>query len=438
MKLSRCLAVVLLLLPLTAGCPAEDPGGDDADATQMDAGTDVDAEDSQADTSDDVADDTSQDADAQMSTVPESITTGGAEFSAPIAANEKIDIQLEANEGDRIVMWLRKADGTDWNPSVSIFRPGEPEAIAWGNPSGPADAHIPYREDELDVGWEFFSGGSYRLELANLSQSDGRFDFELTCISGPCRQEATDSDGDGVTDDRDNCPNDANAEQMDADGDGLGDVCDPDQQGDPYVGLTNQALRDEILLRHQGHTAVSYDEAREFLFGSVDNVDGVVECVYTGQTIQTETVPPSTQFNTEHTWPQSRGADTGAPESDMHHLFPTDSDANTRRSANYFGDVVSNVSWSEGGSKLGEDASGDKRFEPRDEHKGNVARAMFYFSVVYQMSIPDHEEQALRQWHTDDPVDAAERVRNQAIDNLQNSRNPFIDYPEIADQIDDF
>jgi hypothetical protein len=37
----------------------------------------------------------------------------------------------------------------------------------------------------------------------------------------------TDTDGDGVTDDTDNCPADANADQADTDGDGLGDVCDP-------------------------------------------------------------------------------------------------------------------------------------------------------------------------------------------------------------------
>lgn len=35
-----------------------------------------------------------------------------------------------------------------------------------------------------------------------------------------------DSDGDGIFDDVDNCPNIANADQADADGDGIGDVCD--------------------------------------------------------------------------------------------------------------------------------------------------------------------------------------------------------------------
>jgi hypothetical protein len=37
----------------------------------------------------------------------------------------------------------------------------------------------------------------------------------------------SDSDGDGVLDDADNCPGEANADQADADGDGQGDACDP-------------------------------------------------------------------------------------------------------------------------------------------------------------------------------------------------------------------
>ena len=46
------------------------------------------------------------------------------------------------------------------------------------------------------------------------------------------RGGTTDSDGDGVPDDIDNCPDDSNPDQLDSDGDGVGDVCD-DCPNDP-------------------------------------------------------------------------------------------------------------------------------------------------------------------------------------------------------------
>jgi len=39
--------------------------------------------------------------------------------------------------------------------------------------------------------------------LQNRSNADGPFDFELTCLSGPCSQGGDDFDGDGVADDVD-------------------------------------------------------------------------------------------------------------------------------------------------------------------------------------------------------------------------------------------
>ncbi len=47
----------------------------------------------------------------------------------------------------------------------------------------------------------------------------------------------TDSDGDGVNDDDDNCPDTANADQANYDGDAQGDVCDPDDDNDGILDV---------------------------------------------------------------------------------------------------------------------------------------------------------------------------------------------------------
>jgi hypothetical protein len=53
------------------------------------------------------------------------------------------------------------------------------------------------------------------------------FTFDLTCGT-------LDSDGDGVPDASDNCPNSPNPDQIDLDGDGQGDACDVDDDGDGW------------------------------------------------------------------------------------------------------------------------------------------------------------------------------------------------------------
>lgn len=56
---------------------------------------------------------------------------------------------------------------------------------------------------------------------------DVKVDFDLEKSAVP-----TDLDGDGVVDDKDNCPDVANPDQKDTDGDKLGDACDADDDGD--------------------------------------------------------------------------------------------------------------------------------------------------------------------------------------------------------------
>lgn len=53
---------------------------------------------------------------------------------------------------------------------------------------------------------------------------------------GVCYDPPPDSDGDGITDSRDNCPRNHNPDQADCDGDGTGDVCDSFNGTEAYLG----------------------------------------------------------------------------------------------------------------------------------------------------------------------------------------------------------
>jgi subtilisin-like proprotein convertase family protein len=210
----------------------------------------------------------------------------------------------------------------------------------------------------------------------------------------------------------------------------------PTDPQDPFQGLRDAALLAAIKKSSTGKHVVSYNEARKVIFTDLDVKNGKVRDVYTGREINGGKIPSSSDMNVEHTWPQSKGA-TGEAKSDLHHLFPTDSKANSTRGSFPFGKVVT-VQWSQGGSKFGLDAQGRKVFEPPDEHKGNVARALFYFSAEYNKRIPPEEESVLREWNKLDKVDAAELARNEKISTVQGNRNQFVEHSNLADRIADF
>jgi len=209
-----------------------------------------------------------------------------------------------------------------------------------------------------------------------------------------------------------------------------------------------QGLFDEQLktaLRNfttQGYVSLGYNTARDKMFEFIDdyNNDDTIECVYIGRKIKAanRTQAQNQGFNTEHTYPQSFFNSNEPMVSDLFHLFPTDNYPNTIRSNYPFGIVVSNITWDSAGSKLGKDYEGSTVFEPRNVHKGNVARALFYFVVKYTNLggfMSGKQEAALRQWNIQDTVDWKERLRNERISLFQKVRNPFIDHPELVDRI---
>lgn len=201
------------------------------------------------------------------------------------------------------------------------------------------------------------------------------------------------------------------------------------------------------------HTSLGYGEARKHLFGSIhlEQITGLyaVKDVYCEEYVTEKQaqigpgqIPSAEHINTEHTWPQSRFTSRypkDVQKCDLHHLYPTDTKMNSHRSSLRFGEVAEDMEDLKcPQSRLGHSSTGSVVFEPPDRHKGNVARAIFYFATRYQMKVSDDEESFLRQWNEDDPVDEAESRRNEEVYQLQKTRNPFIDFPDLAKKIRDF
>ncbi len=227
---------------------------------------------------------------------------------------------------------------------------------------------------------------------------------------------------------------------------------------DTTENLSEESLKQALkVITGQGYRSLGYSPpfpapapcARDTMFMLIDNqatngqgaTQNTIECVYTGRQIVgyvdrvqcQNTADPYYNFNTEHTFPQSLFSSLEPMRSDMYHLYPTDESANNKRSNYPFG-IVNNPTWSVGGSKFDQNTN---IFEPRDVHKGAVARAMFYFVTRYQNynSYLNSQEQILRQWHKTFLPSQSERRRCNDIYNYQKNRNPFIDYPQFLDRI---
>jgi hypothetical protein len=222
----------------------------------------------------------------------------------------------------------------------------------------------------------------------------------------------------------------------------------------PYTGPADQYssienLRDAALLAaleqltKTNAKSLGYEPAKTALFGTggIDVHGGQIECVYTGQLFSPDQLDKSGGFNTEHSWPQSEfSGDTTAEKSDLHHLFPGEQKINSCRGSCSYGDTGQpDPQCSAGGSGRGPTIGGSTPvFMVRPARRGDIARAHFYFAARYHLTISNSEETALRCWHHQDPPDADEQARNDAIEALQHNRNPFVDRPELVDHIANF
>jgi len=185
--------------------------------------------------------------------------------------------------------------------------------------------------------------------------------------------------------------------------------------------------------------------------------------VYSGYTITLDlTQDPSSNayeqgINCEHTFPQSMYSGTEPMKSDMHHLFPTKSNVNSSRGNDPFEEIPDEDSdiWyrndysqtdiptefiDEYAEKYNPSNQSDERFEPREEQKGNTARAMLYFYAMYSDVSNDEfweiQKETLMDWHYYDEADEIETERTWKIAEYQDGLpNPFVIDSTLARRI---
>lgn len=228
-------------------------------------------------------------------------------------------------------------------------------------------------------------------------------------------------------------------------------------QPDPPSDLSGSELRTWLKTNwYNGyHTTLYYNSAREQMYGYIDKQsDGQVYCVYTGFHQAGSYTTYLDPINCEHTIPQSWFSEDEPMKSDIFHLFPTHQDVNSARGNLNFAEIndsqtdkwyivnstntgltiLTSVPFSniDNYSELNTSTN----FEPREDHCGDAARAIFYFYTMYptqagaisNLANPD----TLYKWHLEDPVDSWEMQRNNRTENSQGNRNPYIDHPDIA------
>ena len=162
-------------------------------------------------------------------------------------------------------------------------------------------------------------------------------------------------------------------------------------------------------------------------------------------------------MNIEHSFPKSWwGGTQNNAYCDLYNLYPSDSKANSDKS-NFPMGVVVNVTKpaGEGYDKVGTgyaDGQLIKMWEPGNHFKGEFARSYLYMATTYQhlkwvktglQSLENNSWPTLREWayklylkwSKQDRVDQQEIDRNNAAAKIQNNRNLFIDYPNLAEYV---
>ena len=244
-------------------------------------------------------------------------------------------------------------------------------------------------------------------------------------------------------------------------------VCGQERYYRPVEGLKKAELKSALCGLIQPEQVLDYGGRGEGYtwagFAEADRMpDGVtVRDRYSDIVREFDGLEAVPGMNIEHVFANSWwGHTVNNAYCDLFNLFPSDASANGRKSNNPMGMVTGKVSFDNGVTRVGQSASYREDslitvWEPADRWKGDFARTFFYMATCYEglqdewqtneglLVVEKNRYPTLRpwvsrmllEWSEADPVDDIERERNEAVYGIQGNRNPFVDYPQLADYI---
>lgn len=231
-------------------------------------------------------------------------------------------------------------------------------------------------------------------------------------------------------------------------------------------GKSGAALKAAAYNCIKGHKVISYGDDTWVVFRDSDvRSDGTWWDIYSNERRNANSGYGG--MNIEHGVPNSWWAIEKSDRKkedaykDIHHLFPSDANANSRKS-NYPLGETNNPTWTNGVTTIGKPTNGHGGqggyiYEPADEYKGDNARAYFYMATRYPTigwrsdsgasswgimfnkenypTLVNWAQILLLTWADNDQVSQKEIDRNEAIYKHQKNRNPFVDLPGLEDYI---
>jgi endonuclease I len=218
----------------------------------------------------------------------------------------------------------------------------------------------------------------------------------------------------------------------------------PENYYTTITGKTGRELRSALHNIIDDHRVIKYSsknpdtaDALAELDADPKDSDSVI-LIYSRRSEAISNFGTSSGWNREHLWCNSYGIDKRGPAySDLHNLKPADASVNSARSNKIFDTSdTSDAKYQKPGHAEAKLTSEDTdSWEPPTEVRGEIARAAFYMDVRYSGDKANENDlqltndlsaissdtvffgnlDTLLEWHIADPVDAAERTRNDLV-----------------------